>query len=185
LHTGSLAQLGVIADLPDEYADALGRIGYRAVACALFKLKRRYDRFYWLNNGDDSLFIGGIIEHTNFVDEEAYGGHMVYAFAYLDPDDTMLNDTKALRDIFLRDMKAISPTFDSGDVVSVVISSNRYATPVYDVGYLQKMPKVKTPIEGLFLAGMTGVYPMDRNMDNAINAGFEAAGVIGDSFLKK
>ena len=46
------------------------------------------------------------------------------------------------------------------------------------VGYRQRIPPLRTPIEGLVLANTTQVYPEDRGTNYAVRLGDQAAEAI-------
>ncbi len=175
VYTGAVDRLPDMVELPDEYSRQLRSIKYQAVACMLVKMKKPLGDFYWLNNGDKKLTVGGVIEHTNFMPAEEYGGHMAYAFTYLSPEDPLLQDEKRVKETFTEDLGEIYPTFNADDILWTKVFTSKRATPVYDTGFKDRMPSYKTPVKGLYVAGMTSVYPLDRNMDGAVKVGKEVA----------
>ena len=55
------------------------------------------------------------------------------------------------------------------------------AQPIVTVGYAQRIPPVRTPARGLFLANTTQVYPEDRGTNYSVDLGNRiAATVIAD-----
>ena len=77
-----------IVELPPAYAAAMRAIPYRGIVCALLELSRPLSPYYWVNV-TDRLGLGcvGIIEHTNFIPAERYGGRsLVYLAHYVDRD---------------------------------------------------------------------------------------------------
>ena len=51
----------------------------------LLQLRQPLSSTYWLNIGDERLDFTGVIEHTNLIGPEHYGGaHFVYVSKYVD-----------------------------------------------------------------------------------------------------
>ena len=70
--------------LPEAYLAELRAIEYFTALCLLIELDRRFSPFYWTNIGDDALPFVGLIEHTNLIAPERYGGRrFLYVANYL------------------------------------------------------------------------------------------------------
>ncbi|MBA3878069.1 MAG: hypothetical protein C0498_14335, partial [Anaerolinea sp.] len=72
--------LARITELPRDYLETVSAIDYRGVVCVLLELTRPLSKHYWVNV-TDRLGLGcvGVIEHTNLVPPDRYGGrHLVY-----------------------------------------------------------------------------------------------------------
>ena len=77
----------LVPDLPDKYRAETRRAGVRGGVVAFLQLSRPLSDIYWLNIADDDLPFTGVIEHTNFVSPDEYGGkRFVYLSKYLEPD---------------------------------------------------------------------------------------------------
>jgi hypothetical protein len=50
-----------------------------------------------------------------------------------------------------------------------------YAQPIPTVNHSKNIPSIKTPIEGLYWASMSHVYPWDRGTNFAVEIGRRAA----------
>jgi hypothetical protein len=68
--------------LPDAYRARLRGIEYFTALCLLIELDRRFSPFYWTNIGDDTLPFVGLIEHTNLMGAERYGGRRSHVANY-------------------------------------------------------------------------------------------------------
>jgi hypothetical protein len=57
-----------------------------------------------------------------------------------------------------------------------------YAQPIPLVNHSQNIPAIRTPIDGLYFASMSQVYPWDRGTNFAVQIGRQAAGqILSDS----
>jgi protoporphyrinogen oxidase len=164
--------LQLLSNPPSETRARLSRISYRAVLCLTIGLKRRLMPYYWLNILDEGLPFGGIIEHTNLVPENDYTGeHIVYIFRYLDTSDPWWTmDEARIRHEVLTGLERIFPDLSEEDVIWSALARDEYATPQFLTEYGDHMPRPRTDIEGLFMAGSFQVYPFSRNINNTIQA---------------
>ena len=70
--------------LDADYDRRLSAVGWQAAVCMVLTMKRSLSPIYWMNVGDRSLPFLALIEHTNFVGPEHYGGnHILYISNYL------------------------------------------------------------------------------------------------------
>jgi protoporphyrinogen oxidase len=181
LSTVAIPELLKLApDLPEETRRLWSAIGYCHALCPLLELDRSLSPYYWLNVGDVTMPFGGVIEHTNFLPPETYGGrHVVYISNYVLPDDPrwkMRDDDLWAR--YLPGLRKINPAFDKSWILRKEISRGEYAQPIVVPNYSAILPPIRTPVPGLYTACMAQIYPEDRGQNYAIRIGREAAEVI-------
>jgi protoporphyrinogen oxidase len=143
------------------------------------------DGHYWINlpKGAEIPFMG-LVEHTNYISSEHYGGdHLVYCGDYLPRDHPYLSyDKEKLLEIYLPGLKRINPAFRPDWVRKAWAFAERYAQPVPKVDHSRTIPSLKTPIPGLWMATMSQVYPWDRGSNYAVEIGRRVARrVLGDA----
>jgi len=163
--------LKLVPSLSVSYNQKLKTIRYQAVICMIFILNSPLsDNVYWLNINSKYLPFGGIIEHTNFVPSDEYGGKkIVYVFNYLPANDPMCHYSKdEIQALYVNGLKKIFPLFNEGWVEDTVFSKDLFGTPIYSLDYASEMPSHKTPIPNLYLANTAQIYPEDRNVNNCI-----------------
>lgn len=151
-------------------------IRYLAACCLVLLLERPLGEYYWINNLDPEVTFGGVIEHTNFVGTETYGGlHVAYVINYLDPQHPQLRlDAEDLFRYHLPSLRRLYPQFDPATVDRKLLFKSPAASPVYDRGYLLRMPPFVGWSAGIGLLGMPQVYPLDRNMNHCIHVAEQA-----------
>lgn len=156
--------------LPADYRERLRSIIYLANVCLVLKLRRPLSRTYWLNIADPSIPFVGLIEHTNMQRPDEYGGaHIAYCSRYLDPEDPYYRMSPAeLLDAYLPHIRKIIPEFDPAWVDEKWAWRERWTQPVITLGYSRIRPRLKTPIENLWLSCMASIYPQDRGMNYAV-----------------
>ncbi len=174
----------VVATMPDVLESLIGYecgIDFQGSVCALVSMEEQLLDTYWLNVADDAPF-GALIEHTNFVPPERYGGeHLLYVASYLqDPEDELWRlDDDELESLWLEGIESLFPAFDREVVTDVRISRNHKTAPVYERGYLDMVvPYDLGPAgyPGVYYAGMASraQYP-ERSLNGAVEAGYAAA----------
>jgi len=76
---------------------------------------------------------------------------------------------------FLPAFKKFNPAFDKSWINKVWVFKTNYAQPVPLINHSKNIPSIQTPIEGLFFASMSQVYPWDRGTNFAVEIGRRAA----------
>ena len=92
--TPSPQLLRLVPDMPEPYRGQLASATYQGAVVMLVQMSRKLTDTYWLNIGDERLPFTGVIEHTNFIGPEHYGGsHFVYLGKYVDWDHPYVSMT--------------------------------------------------------------------------------------------
>lgn len=166
-----------IAELPEGYRKQLEKVKYKFIINAFFVLdKKLVSGFDWVNYCYDDLPFGGTLEHEMGVYRAGDNRSLLYVFTYLNAKDSLWEQTKeGVKDAYLREIGKMFPL--SGVRHSFVEKSN-LAWPIYDRGYGSYMPTNKTPVSGLYLAGIFTTYPKMPSTGVAAESGFEAARLV-------
>jgi len=135
---------------------------------------------YWLNVADPSIPFVGVIEHTNLIGPEHYGGqHLVYLSNYLVREDRFYQmGHQELISTYIPHLQKINPDFDSSWIVNSYHQRVNAAQPVIGTSYSQDMPSHRTPLDGVYLANTTQVYPQDRGTNYSVRMGKDVAHMI-------
>lgn len=137
--------------------------------------------YYWYNIPKSAGFpFLAVVEHTNFVPPENFGGdHIVYVGDYLEPEHEYFRLTQEeLLERFLPSLQKLNPRFERSWVKKAWLWRTAYAQPVPLVNHSQNIPAIATPIDGLYFASMSQVYPWDRGTNFAVEIGRKAAGMM-------
>ncbi|MEJ7818548.1 MAG: FAD-dependent oxidoreductase, partial [Thermoleophilaceae bacterium] len=177
----SLLDHELAGELAPGYLERLRGIEYHAALVLILELDRRFSPFYWTNVADRDLPFVGLIEQTNLVGPEHYGGRrFLYVSNYTAQDDPLLGlDPDELLAAYEPGLRRVNPSYDRSWVRARWLFREPDAQPIVTVGYRERMPALKTGVEGLVLANTTQVYPEDRGTNYAVRLGHEAARVIG------
>ena len=176
----ALLDPGLAAEVGEEYLGRTRGIEYFAALCLLLELDRRFSPYYWTNVADRALPFVGLIEHTNFVEPERYGGRrFLYVANYLPHGHELLGlDAAALLARYEAGLRAVNPGFSRDWVKRSWLHVEPAAQPIVTVGYGERIPPLRTPAAGLVLANTTQVYPEDRGTNYAVRLGEQAARAV-------
>jgi len=175
--------LRLSSHLPSDYAEKLARLKSMGAVVLILALKCRLtESHYWINlpKGGEFPFMG-LVEHTNYIPPERYGGdHLVYCGDYLPPDHPYFDYSKEqLLETYLPGLVKINPEFRPDWVRASWMFTEKYAQPVPTLNHSRNIPPLETDIPGLWMANMSQVYPWDRGTNYAVEMGRQVAGLVG------
>jgi protoporphyrinogen oxidase len=176
----SPALLRLVPDMPVPYRGQLTAAVYQGAVCMLLQLSRPLSSTYWMNIGDERIDFTGVIEHTNLIGPEHYGGaHFVYVSKYVDWTHpyVALSDEELL-DNYLPKLKLINPAFERSWVQQLWVFKTPAAQPIVTLDYSARIPAHRTPIAGLYLANTAQIYPEDRGTNYSVDLGNRIAEMI-------
>ena len=174
----------VVAAMPNVLEQLTGyacEVDFQGAVCGLATMEASLLDTYWLNVAHDAPF-GALVEHTNFVDRERYGGeHLLYVAAYVQDAEEELwrMDDDEVREAWLSEIESMFPDFDRESVSELRIARNPRAAPIYERGYLDLVVPYHLDDEvgeGVYYAGMASEaqYP-ERSLNGGVVAGYEVA----------
>jgi protoporphyrinogen oxidase len=188
LVTTSPALLAQLApDLPEDYAQQLRNLKSMGAVVMTLALKQPLldaTNTYWLNipatspdKSQNEIPFLALVEHTNYIDRAHYGGdHIIYCGDYVPADHPYFTlSQEALLEKFTSVFHRFNPDFRPDWVRKSWLFRAPYAQPVPQVNQSQRIPDLRTPIDGLYLASMSQVYPWDRGTNFAVEIGRRAA----------
>ena len=173
--------------VPQQYGEKLSRIRFLANRCLVLELDRALSDLYWVNVNDASFPFVGVIEHTNFAGDAAYGRrHIVYLSRYCADGDPFLSltDEDALAFAFPY-LQRMFPTLERHMILKAHSWRADYAQPLVEIGYRKLIPPHDTPLQGVYLATMAQVYPEDRGTNYAIRDGRKVAVALTQSLARQ
>ena len=170
-------------ELPESYLKGLLELKSMGAVVMVMSLKHQLSEqgYYWFNLPKDAGFpFLALVEHTNYVSSENFGGdHILYAGDYLEPGHEYFSLSQdELLERFAPAFKRINPKFEMDWVKKVWVFKTDYGQPVPLVDHSKNIPVIETPVEGLYFASMSQVYPWDRGTNFAVEIGRRAAGLM-------
>ncbi len=170
-------------ELPQDYLKGLLDLKSMGAVVMILSLKQQLSEegYYWYNIPKHTGYpFLSLVEHTNFVPADHFGGdHLVYIGDYLEADHEHFNlSREELLAKFLPHLQKINPAFKPDWVKNTWLSRTKYAQPIPFINHSANIPAIETPLQGLFFASMSQVYPWDRGTNFAVEIGRRAANLM-------
>lgn len=144
-----------------------------AVVCVIAKLRVAVTENFWLNINDTEMDIPGLVEYTNL---RPLDQHIVYVPFYVPGEHPKYAESdQVFMDKVRRYLKKINPEISDTDFIDIRVNRYRYAQPICGPGYLQNLPPVSLPVQGLWVADTSYYYPEDRGISESIDFGRKLA----------
>jgi protoporphyrinogen oxidase len=113
--------------------------------------------------------IPGIVEYSNL---RPLSSHIVYVPFYMPGENPKFQESD---DIFIekvrRYIKKINKKISDENFIDIHVSRYRYAQPICEPGFLNKLPSCKLPVDGLWVADTSYYYPEDRGISESVRFG--------------
>jgi len=157
-------------ELPASYRDRYDWGEAYGAHCLILALDRPVSSSYWLNINDPGYPFMVLVEHTNYMSPEDYGGRrLVYLGNYRPMDDPIYQkDADTLLADYLPHLERLNPAFRRDWVQEMWLFKAPFAQPIVTTEYRRHIPPFGTPIPGLYTANMFQVYPHDRGQNYSI-----------------
>jgi protoporphyrinogen oxidase len=168
------------SQLPENYLQGLLGLHSMGAVVMVMALRHRLSEqgYYWFNLPKAAGFpFLALVEHTNFVPADKFGGdHIIYAGDYLEPGHEYFSlSDAALLERFKPVLKRFNQKFEDDWVRKIWVFKTPYAQPVPLINHSKNIPSIETPVNGLYFASMSQVYPWDRGTNFAVEIGRRAA----------
>lgn len=175
---GLLARMA--PSLPKEYLQGLLNLKSMGAVVLVLSLKQQLSRegYYWYSLPKNAGYpFLALVEHTNFLKPDYFGGeHIVYCGDYLEAGHEYFNlSQEELLQRFLPSLLKFNPDFKPDWVRKTWLFKAQYAQPIPQLNHSQNIPALRTPIDGLYFASMSQVYPWDRGTNFAVQVARKAA----------
>ena len=168
--------------MPPEYQSKLENVDYLSAVLMVMVMDRPFTNKYWMNIADPNMPFVALIEHTNLIDKELYGGkHILYISNYPSRDNELYQMSgDELMDLFVPHLQKINPDFERSWVIEYHHHRVDGAQPIVSVNYGAGIPDHRTPLQGLYLANTTQIYPEDRGTNYSVRMGRQVARMVVD-----
>ena len=170
----------LVPSLPEAYLHGLRSMKSMGAVVITLALKHQLSEqgYYWYNLPKSAGYpFLALVEHTNYLSPQHFGGdHIVYMGDYLEPEHEYFQLSQdELLERFLPALTKFNPNFQRDWVKKSWLYRTAYAQPVPLVDHSKNIPAIQTPIDGIFFASMSQVYPWDRGTNFAVEIGRRAA----------
>ena len=168
--------------MPPEYQSKLENVDYLSAVLMVMVMDRPFTNKYWMNIADPNMPFVALIEHTNLIDKELYGGkHILYISNYPSRDNELYQMSgDELMDLFVPHLQKINPDFERSWVIEYHHHRVDGAQPIVGVNYGAGIPDHRTPVQGLYLANTTQIYPEDRGTNYSVRMGRQVDRMVVD-----
>jgi protoporphyrinogen oxidase len=170
----------LIPSADKAYHEFLGKSDYLGIIAPLLVLTKPLTGCWTVNITDDRYPFTGVIETTAFIDPKYVNGyHLVYLPKYTAPgSEWQKKSDEEIKNIWFENLRAMFPDFDTSSVKYFLIHRERYVEPLHGLNETDQVPTVKTPIENLFLATTSQIYPALTNGESVSRHAREASEII-------
>lgn len=163
----------VMPDLPEDVLSRFRALKNIAVVCVIAKLARPLTENFWLNVNDPEMDIPGLVEYSNL---RPLAHSIVYVPFYMPGEHPKYaDDNQTFIDKVRSYLKTINPALVDDDFIDIRASRYRHAQPICPPGYLESLPPVALPVQGLWVADTSYYYPEDRGISESIGFGRKMA----------
>ena len=163
----------IMPNLPQEIRIQIEQITNIAVVCVIVKLKKSLSSNFWVNTNDNRMDIPGLVEYSNL---RPLDDHVVYVPFYLPRDHASFQDLDETFVLKVQNyLKMMNSDIEDEDFLTSSVSRYQYAQPICSPGFAQKLPPIKIPIDGLWIADTSYYYPEDRGLSESFALGRKIA----------
>jgi protoporphyrinogen oxidase len=172
----------ICPSLSDEEKEKLNGIQYQGIVCASLLLKKSLAEYYVTNITDEVPFTA-VIEMSALVDKEKHfgGNALIYLPKYVAPDDVIFNRSDdEIKENFISTLEKMYPHFRRDDVIAFKVSRVRQVFPIPTLNYSEKLPGIKTSIDGVFIVNSAHIINGTLNVNETTQLAEKAVGLILD-----
>lgn len=161
----------VCSSLSERERALLTGVEYQGIVCASLLAPEPLSPYYITNITDAGLPFTAVIEMTALVDRSAFGGYsLIYLPKYAAASDPIFKaDDARIEREFTGALQRMHPAFDPAAVRAFRISRVPYVFPVPTVGYSDRLPPVRTGVQGLYIANSTHIVNGTLNVNETVS----------------
>lgn len=172
----------LVPDMPVAFAERIKSIKNIPVACVILKLKHRVTGNFWVNISDPDIDIPGVIEYSNLNPGTRDNEHILYAPFYMPKTHPKWSRANSeLIDEVVGYLGRLQPEFRPDWVIARHCHRYDLAQTICPPGFYDKLPPMRTPIEGLFMADTAYYFPEDRSISESIAVAITLARTAAES----
>lgn len=163
-----------------SYRESLSSQEYLGIICPLLVMSKPLSGYWTVNITDESIPFTGIIETTAYIDTQYTGGHhLIYLPKYTLPgSDWQRKTDDEIKQIWLTNLQRMFPDFSLNDVEYFLVHRERYVEPLHGLEESHLIPTVRTPVQDLYLATTSQIYPALTNGESVSRHANDAAEMI-------
>lgn len=170
----------LIPSAEQSYRESLTAQEYLGIICPLLVMSKPLSGYWTINITDESVPFTGIIETTAYIDPQYAGGHhLIYLPKYTLPgSEWQRKSDEEIKQIWLAHLQQMFPDFDVKNVQYFLVHRERYVEPLHGLEESHLIPAVRTPVQDLYLATTSQIYPALTNGESVSRHASDAAEMI-------
>lgn len=181
LPSGPFAMLGKShPQMTKKYSDQLTSIDYLGAVVMVFTTKKPITDRYWHQIHDEGAPFLVLLSLDSLVGTEKTNGHYVYYIGDYTQNDSELMGLgeDEIRKRWYEGAKKLFPEFDESIVDESYIFKFKNAQHIVGIGYEERIPDMRTPLRGFYMANFSQIFPEDRGTNYAVRDGKRVADMI-------
>jgi protoporphyrinogen oxidase len=145
-------------------------VEYQGIICASLVTDTPLTSYYITNIADASIPFTAVIEMSALVDRSEFRGRsLIYLPKYVSSNDSafcMTDDD--IEAAFLSALGRMHPAFRRSSVRAFRVSRVPFVFPIPTLGYSERLPPIKTTVEGLFMANSAHIVNGTLNVNETV-----------------
>jgi protoporphyrinogen oxidase len=162
-------------NMPLDYKKKVSNVRYCPCVTVVFGTKSFLSRHYWLNIFNERIHM--IMQHSNLYD--GYDEKINWCLRYGGSEEDLKLNNDEIREKYL---DVVKKYFPNCEIVWSKVFKEKYSEPVYDKDYFSYKPCYRTPMRGVYNAGIAVTYPKIRNMNTVFESGLKVAEMVRKDF---
>ena len=145
-------------------------VEYQGIICASVLTDAALTPYYITNIADATVPFTAVIEMSALVDRSEFGGKsLIYLPKYVSSDDPAFCMTDdEIESTFLAALGRMHPAFARSSVRAFRVSRVPFVFPIPTLGYSERLPPIKTSVEGLFMANSAHIVNGTLNVNETV-----------------
>lgn len=167
-------------EMTKNYARDLNAINYLGAVLLVFTTKEPITNKYWHQIHDEGAPFLVLLSLDSLVGKEKVGGHHIYYIGdYTENNSELMNLTdEQIRTRWFAGVKKLFSNFDEKQVGESYVHKFKNAQHIVDVTYEDRIPVMRTPLSGFYLANFSQIFPEDRGTNYAVREGHKVAKMV-------
>ena len=157
-------------DLTQEEIKTLADVQYIGIVCASILLKKPLAGYYVTNITESWPPFTAVIEMSALVDNRHLGGYsLAYLPKYVSSEDPFFEKSdEAVEELFMGALFRMYPHLKRNDLVKFQVYRDRYVFAISSLDYSEKVPKIITSIQGLYMINSAQIVNGTLNVNETI-----------------
>ena len=165
-----------------SYSNQLTNIDYLGAVLLVFTTTKPITDTYWHQIHDvDAPFLVMLSLDSLIGTEKTNGKYIYYIGDYTQNEsELMQKSNEDIKQQWFAAVKKLFPDFSEGIIDETHVFKFKNAQHIVDTTYEERIPNLKTPLPGFYLANFSQIFPEDRGTNYAVRDGLKVAKMISE-----